>query len=60
MAETTDVQPFKVHIFGTQKEGTVIPEELLEHVIVFHSGLDYVDYYRELSQLVSRVCFGPS
>lgn len=52
--EATDVQPFRVHIFGARKEGVVIPEELLGHVLVFHSGLDYVDYYRELSQVVSR------
>lgn len=49
----TDVQPFRVHIFGARLEGTIIPDELLAHVIVFHTGLDYVDYYRELSKLVS-------
>ncbi|GHJ88885.1 hypothetical protein NliqN6_5287, partial [Naganishia liquefaciens] len=49
--EATDVQPFRVHLFGARKEGTVIPEELLEHVLVFYSGLDYIDYYRELSKL---------
>lgn len=52
--ETSDVQPFRIHIFGGKKEGIVIPEELLEHVLVFHSGLDYVDYYRELSNVVSQ------
>lgn len=51
--EPSDIQSFRIHIFGCKKEGIVIPEELLEHVLVFHSGLDYVDYYRELSKVVS-------
>lgn len=48
------VHPFRVHLFGVKKEGVHIPPELEEYVLVFHSGLDYVDYYRELSKLVSR------
>jgi hypothetical protein len=47
------VQPFKVHLFGNKADGFVIPPELEAHVVVLHSGLDYVDYYKELSELVS-------
>jgi hypothetical protein len=47
------VQPFRVHLFGNKAEGFVIPPELEEHVVVLHSGLDYIDYYKELSELVS-------
>jgi hypothetical protein len=54
-ASLADVQPFKVHLFGIKEEGAHMPPELEEHVIVFHSGLDYVDYYRELSRLVGRI-----
>jgi hypothetical protein len=50
---SSDVQPFRVHLFGNKAEGFVIPPELEEHVVVLHSGLDYIDYYRELSELVS-------
>jgi hypothetical protein len=48
------VQPFKVHLFGNKADGFVIPPELEAHVVVLHSGLDYMDYYKELSELVSR------
>jgi hypothetical protein len=52
---SSNVQPFRVHIFGVKEEGAHIPPELGEHIIVFHSGLEYVDYYRELSRLVGRI-----
>lgn len=48
----SDIQPFKVHLFGGLEKGMRVPPELEEHVLVFRSGLDYVDYYRELSKLV--------
>lgn len=50
----SDVQPFRVHLFGNKAEGFVIPPKLEEHVVVLHRGLDYIDYYGELSSLVSR------
>lgn len=57
--KTIDVQPLRVHIFGERKEGTVIPEELLVHVLVFQSGLDYVIYYRELYQVETSLSLIP-
>lgn len=55
VASSSNGQPFKVHVFGAREEGVHIPPELEEHVLVFHTGLDYIDYYRELSKLVSSI-----
>lgn len=52
-SDLSNVQPFRVHLFGGLEKGFEVPPELEEHVLVFRKGLDYVDYYRELSKLVS-------
>lgn len=54
---SSNVQPFRVHLFGGVEKGLRIPPELEEHVLVFRRGLNYVDYYRELSKLVRGNAF---
>lgn len=50
----SDVKPFRVHLFGGREEGVEIPAELEAHVLVWHGGLDYLDFYAQLAEMVGH------
>ncbi|KAJ9097415.1 hypothetical protein QFC19_006785 [Naganishia cerealis] len=47
----SEIKPFKVHLFGGREEGVEIPAELEAHVLVWHGGSDYVNFYGQLSKM---------
>ncbi|KAJ9103198.1 hypothetical protein QFC21_002621 [Naganishia friedmannii] len=47
----SDVKPFRVHLFGGREKDVEIPAELEAHVLVWHGGLDYGDFYGQLAKM---------
>ncbi|KAJ9119146.1 hypothetical protein QFC22_003637 [Naganishia vaughanmartiniae] len=47
----SDVKPFRIHLFGGREKDVEIPAELEAHLLVWHDGLDYVDFYGQLAKM---------